>query len=206
MATTVTAGQSAPISGAPAIPSCESHPPCATRRTLAPAYYPALASGNNTTDHLSPSTWILDLALLPSNYPTLDVTPPTDSAQVKQWLSEIDLTAIPAIQANGLNGCSNTSVNAAAIANASASGNCWWTCGGCTRATDISYCPEKDVWGLSYDDGPSPYTPRILNLLNEQDIQATFFVVGSRAISRPAMLATGEYSCHSLAADRVFGR
>lgn len=130
-------------------------------------------------------------ALNPANYPTLDKTPPIDSPQVKEWLSQIDLSGVPSIAANGVNGCSN-STNSAAVANASASGNCWWTCGGCTRATDISYCPEKDVWGLSYDDGPSPYTPRILNLLNQQNVQGTFFIVGSRAISRPEMVAAGE--------------
>ena len=38
------------------------------------------------------------------------------------------------------------------------------------------------------DDGPSPYTPRLLNLLQSQNIQSTFFIVGSRAISRPEMV------------------
>lgn len=34
----------------------------------------------------------------------------------------------------------------------------WWTCGGYTRATDIVACPDKMTWGVSFDDGPSPYT------------------------------------------------
>lgn len=72
--------------------------------------------------------------------------------------------------------------------NGGADGSCWWTCGGCTRATDITYCPSKNDWGASFDDGPSPYTPRLLNLLQSQNIQSTFFIVGSRAVSRPEMV------------------
>jgi len=76
--------------------------------------------------------------------------------------------------------------NADNYANREANG--WWTCGGYTRDTDITTCPDKNTWGLSYDDGPSPYTPTLLNYLEENDLKSTFFVVGSRAISRPEML------------------
>lgn len=31
------------------------------------------------------------------------------------------------------------------------------------RSTDITVCPDKLDWGLSYDDGPSPYTPLLLD-------------------------------------------
>lgn len=34
----------------------------------------------------------------------------------------------------------------------------WWTCGGYTRDTDITACPDKLTWGVSFDDGPGPYT------------------------------------------------
>lgn len=30
-----------------------------------------------------------------ANYPALDVTPPTDSPEVQQWLSQIDLSGVP---------------------------------------------------------------------------------------------------------------
>jgi hypothetical protein len=45
-----------------------------------------------------------------------------------------------------------------ATANAAANG--WWTCGGHTRPTDITACPDKMTWGVSFDDGPSPYSKR----------------------------------------------
>jgi hypothetical protein len=34
----------------------------------------------------------------------------------------------------------------------------WWTCGGYTRATDITSCPNKLTWGVSFDDGPGFYS------------------------------------------------
>ena len=94
---------------------------------------------------------------------------------------------VPNIPVTQLGGCQNTS-NAAAIA--AAATNCWWTCGGCTRQTDVTVCPNTNTWGLSYDDGPSPDTPRLLQYMDAQSppLKATMFVVGSRAISRPQML------------------
>ena len=53
---------------------------------------------------------------------------------------------------------------------------------------DVVECPTKNTWGLSYDDGPSPDTPRLLQYLDDHDLTSTFFVVGSRAISRPEIL------------------
>lgn len=51
---------------------------------------------------------------------------------------------------------------------------------------------------LSYDDGPSPYTPKLLEYLEAHNLKSTFFVVGSRAISRPEMLAYEHMTGHQL--------
>ncbi|KAI5481474.1 chitin deacetylase, carbohydrate esterase family 4 protein [Pseudohyphozyma bogoriensis] len=136
-------------------------------------------------------------ALNPANYPALDRQPPIDSPEVQQWIKEVNLANVPNIPITGLNGCSNAT-NADALKNAGASGNCWWTCGGCTRSTDVTFCPDKNTWGLSYDDGPSPYTPELLTLLSSQNLKSTFFIVGSRAISRPEMVQTEYMEGHQL--------
>lgn len=68
---------------------------------------------------------------------------------------------------------------------------------------DISTCPDKFTWGLSFDDGPfaqfsalvlttkimnpplvgpAEYSPKLLNYLNDQKLQATFFVVSSYTV------------------------
>ena len=41
---------------------------------------------------------------------------------------------------------------------------------------------------LTFDDGPSSYTPRVLRLLRRARARATFFVVGSRAAARPDLV------------------
>jgi peptidoglycan/xylan/chitin deacetylase (PgdA/CDA1 family) len=41
---------------------------------------------------------------------------------------------------------------------------------------------------LTFDDGPSSYTPRVLRLLRRAHARATFFVIGSRAAERPGLV------------------
>ncbi|CCM01615.1 uncharacterized protein FIBRA_03676 [Fibroporia radiculosa] len=137
------------------------------------------------------------LALNPANYPALDKTPPTDSPEVLQWIQEVANTGIPIpdIPVTNPGGCGN---NTAAVANATE--RCWWTCGGCTRPTDITTCPKKDTWGLTYDDGPGLYTPDLLTYFQQHSLHSTFFVVGSRCISRPAMLQDEYMAGHQIAA------
>lgn len=76
---------------------------------------------------------------------------------------------------------------------------CWWTCGGCTQASDITTCPDKFTWGSSFDDGPAPYTPTLLNYLEVNSIKSTFFVVGSRVISNPVTLQAQYMAGHQIA-------
>lgn len=68
----------------------------------------------------------------------------------------------------------------------------------------MTVCPNKNTWGLSYDDGPSPDTPRLLNFLDAQTpaLKTTFFIVGSRAISRPSMLQYEYLDGHQLCVVR----
>lgn len=65
-------------------------------------------------------------ALNPAMYPALDRQPPVDSPQVLEWISKVNLAGAPKIPVNGINGCQNVSVNAAAIAAAGTNGNCEW--------------------------------------------------------------------------------
>lgn len=171
--------------------------------------------------NLRPSSQRIVANLNPANYPALDRIPPIDSPEVQQWIQEVDLSQAPNIPRTELGACSNSS-NSQAVSDAAKNG--WWTCGGHTRATDITFCPNKNDWGASFgklaenalslassfgvanrasrpertDDGPSPYTPRLLNLLQAQNLKSTFFIVGSRAISRPEMVQTEYMSGHQL--------
>jgi len=79
---------------------------------------------------------------------------------------------------------------------------CWWTCGGCTNSTagveDIVTCPDKHVWGLTFDDGPAPYTPKVLKYLHDQKLTGTFFIVGSRVMENPLMLQAEYMAGHHI--------
>ncbi|KAF8202938.1 chitin deacetylase, partial [Pholiota molesta] len=133
--------------------------------------------------------------LAPSNYPALDIPPPTDSPEVLQWIQDVKNTGIeiPGFSATSPGGCPN---NTAAVADTS---RCWWTCGGCTRSTDVTECPTSLTWGLTYDDGPSFYTSNLLTYLDQVNLKSTFFVVGSRAIQFPNILQTEYMGGHQIA-------
>ena len=130
----------------------------------------------------------------PANYPKLDVVPPTDSPQVQQWIAEVQSTGIkiPSFSPTQPGGCPNNTQAAAD------STRCWWTCGGCVRTTDVADCPTKNTWGLTYDDGPAYYTPNLLNFLDQNNLKSTFFVIGSRAVSFPAILQTEYMGQHHI--------
>jgi peptidoglycan/xylan/chitin deacetylase (PgdA/CDA1 family) len=53
----------------------------------------------------------------------------------------------------------------------------------------LSAAPTENTVALTFDDGPDPrFTPQILDLLAEHDIQATFFVTGARAEAYPELV------------------
>ncbi|CDH53606.1 chitin deacetylase [Lichtheimia corymbifera JMRC:FSU:9682] len=45
-------------------------------------------------------------------------------------------------------------------------------------ATVYSKCKESGTFALTFDDGPYEFTPKLLKLLNDNDVKATFFING----------------------------
>ncbi|KAG7099544.1 hypothetical protein E1B28_001378 [Marasmius oreades] len=131
----------------------------------------------------------------PANYPPLDKTPPVNSPEVQAWKKEVADSGIPIpdIPPTLPGGCP------ANLAAAQDTSRCWWTCGGCVRSTDISDCPDKKTWGLTFDDGPGFYTPNLLEYLDSAQLRATFFTVGSRCISNPKGLQLEYLNGHQVA-------
>lgn len=126
-------------------------------------------------------------------WPAQDKVPDTTSDEVQGWMQELNGWNIPSWTPTADGSCVE---DPAAAAQASDRG--WWTCGGYTRSTDITACPEKYTWGVSFDDGPGPYTQTLLSYLTEKAIHATFFVVGSRVIERPAVLVEQYMTGHEI--------
>ena len=140
-----------------------------------------------------------------ASFPAFMTAPDVNSPEVKQWVDEVAKSGveIPNIPKNTAapagSGQSLCQINPDAALKAGANGNCWWSCGSCTRDTDVETCPDKMTWGLTFDDGPSPYTPKVLNYLEDQKLKATFYVIGSNAIDKPAILQATYMAGHEIA-------
>ncbi len=49
---------------------------------------------------------------------------------------------------------------------------------------------DRPLVGLSFDDGPHPvFTPQVLEILQNHDATATFFLIGERALRYPEVVA-----------------
>ena len=53
------------------------------------------------------------------------------------------------------------------------------------RADAVDCAKEKCV-ALTFDDGPTPYTDRLLQILRDADAKATFFMIGNKVAANPA--------------------
>ena len=49
----------------------------------------------------------------------------------------------------------------------------------------ISHCIVPGTIALTFDDGPSPYTPHLLDLLAQHNAKATFFILGGAGNAEP---------------------
>lgn len=54
-----------------------------------------------------------------------------------------------------------------------------------SRADTVDCAAVKCV-ALTFDDGPSPYTDRLLEILKANDAKATFFMIGNKVAANPA--------------------
>ncbi|WP_019970990.1 polysaccharide deacetylase family protein [Mycobacterium sp. 141] len=52
-------------------------------------------------------------------------------------------------------------------------------------ADDVDCAVEKCI-AFTFDDGPSPYTDRLLKILRDNDAKATFFEIGNKVAANPA--------------------
>ncbi|KAF9784929.1 hypothetical protein BJ322DRAFT_1060347 [Thelephora terrestris] len=129
-----------------------------------------------------------------SKWPAQDkvVDPSLFPDQMAIWMQELEGVDIPDIPLTD-GTCAGSPDSFAKAAD-----NGWWSCGGYTRDTDITSCPTKYTWGVSFDDGPGPYTGELLKYLDQKAVKATFFVVGSRVVERPAILIEEYMSGHEI--------
>ena len=51
-------------------------------------------------------------------------------------------------------------------------------------AADVD-CTQVKCVALTFDDGPGPYTDRLLKILRDNDAAATFFLIGNKVAANP---------------------
>ncbi|KAF9365175.1 chitin deacetylase [Mortierella sp. NVP85] len=116
-----------------------------------------------------------------SIYPPKNRIPDVNSPQVQAWVAEIDWSKVPNIPvAEGLPDVPHfpkcppdDQLDRSA---------CWWSCAGCVAPEDVVTCPDKNSWGLTYDDGPRLATKDMMKYLENSKLTATFFIVRSRIL------------------------
>ena len=54
------------------------------------------------------------------------------------------------------------------------------------RANDVVNCTQAKCVALTFDDGPTPYTDRLLGILTANNAKATFFEIGNKVAAYPA--------------------
>lgn len=83
--------------------------------------------------------------------------------------------------------------------------DCWWSSSLCTQSKladvneDIVQCPEPETYGLTYDDGPNCSQNAFYNYLEEQQLKATMFYIGSNVIGWPYGALRGVKDGHHVA-------
>ncbi|KAG0045899.1 chitin deacetylase [Gryganskiella cystojenkinii] len=143
-----------------------------------------------STHHSSPSVKLTSPPT--SAYPPRGRVPPLDSPEVKQWLQEIDLSGAPTL---ALNKGEPPSCESGWSKDPK---SCYSPCQNC-YSDDVIVCPEKDVWGLTFDDGPSTATPTLLDFLELKKLKATFFLIGGNVIQYPELVKRESLQGHHLA-------
>ncbi|MGH3532508.1 MAG: polysaccharide deacetylase family protein, partial [Mycobacterium sp.] len=53
-------------------------------------------------------------------------------------------------------------------------------------ADDVVDCSKVKCVALTFDDGPTPFTDRLLGILDANNAKATFFEIGNKVAANPA--------------------
>ncbi|KAI9209611.1 uncharacterized protein BJ171DRAFT_484536 [Polychytrium aggregatum] len=70
--------------------------------------------------------------------------------------------------------------------------------GALDTGADITACGNSKTWSLTYDDGPSEYTPGLLDQLDTVGVKTTFFVIGCNVANNPSILRRAYQAGHQI--------
>ena len=61
-----------------------------------------------------------------------------------------------------------------------------------------SKCANNNDWAVTYDDGPTQFTPQLLQALAKRNVKATFFVLGMQVVQFPQFLKDAYNAGHQI--------
>ncbi|KAG0324486.1 chitin deacetylase [Podila horticola] len=121
-----------------------------------------------------------------SPWPDYGEKPETNTPEVKAWVKLVNWANVPKLP---IRHTKSPGDPPDCPKNDPPKADCWWTCTGCFAPDDVVDCPGKKQWGLTFDDGPEPgVTEKLLDLLQEKNVTATFFVTGMKSTKAPWLL------------------
>ncbi|KAI8575450.1 hypothetical protein K450DRAFT_261787 [Umbelopsis ramanniana AG] len=154
----------------------------ATTTSLPPASTTASASGAIDTATGSAT----------GNFTFKDKYPAANSVPVPkpEWVALLNTSAIAKAPVY--------SNNAGPKQSGSADPYCDWTFTLCTRPDDIVECP-KGQWGITYDDGPTQFSPKLYDYLDSVGQKATLFMIGGQVLQYPDLVLRAFKAGHEIA-------
>ncbi|RUS28716.1 hypothetical protein BC938DRAFT_481543 [Jimgerdemannia flammicorona] len=107
---------------------------------------------------------------------------PTNTSLVQEWMKLVNWTGVPNATINKLDANGNLIDPYANAANP----YCDWSFDGvCTRPADVVNCPQKGVWGLTFDDGPTAAGAALYDYLASIKQKASLFYIGLMVAQYP---------------------
>ncbi|KAI8332950.1 chitin deacetylase [Choanephora cucurbitarum] len=124
------------------------------------------------------------------------------TAEFVALYNSIDWTKAPSIKPRKLK--SDGSIDMSSY-DQSKDPDCWWSASTCTIPkikdvnADIYTCNEPETWGLTYDDGPNCSHNAFYDYLEEQNLKASMFYIGSNVVDWPYGAQRGVKAGHHIA-------
>jgi hypothetical protein len=149
-----------------------------------------------------PSNFVFNPKEWPALWETATSNGMTNTAEFKAVYNAIDWTKAPSIpvrQHTAAGGLVMTGYDA------NADPDCWWSASVCTKPKipdvneDIYACPEPETWGLTYDDGPNCSHNAFYDYLEQQNLKASMFYIGSNVVNWPYGAQRGQKAGHHIA-------
>ncbi|CEP15580.1 hypothetical protein [Parasitella parasitica] len=142
----------------------------------------------------------------PSEWPTVwDIATSNGmntSAEFTALYNSIDWTKVPNFPPRNLTAAGGLDMTGYDGVNDPA---CWWSSSTCKTPKveginpDLYACPEPDVWGLTFDDGPNCSHNAFYDFLEQEKQKATMFYIGSNVVNWPYGALRGVKDGHHIA-------